>query len=116
MLDVYSYLYVCTRKKSGKLRVYCELSGKPDNLSFEFGKEPIPQFDFSMKKAYPKDKSGKKIKFDTNIDAINWAVSKGWSLVESIGYRGDDKTRVYIWLYKDVSSVEELMEGFALEK
>lgn len=98
--------------KSGKQRVYCELSGKPDFLTFKFGKQAIPQLNLAINEVEAVDEKGEKIKFKTNIDAINWATSKGWIFDKTVSASYSSGPYIYLWFYKDISTIEELLDGF----
>ena len=98
-------------------RVYCELLGTSKlfsnkvKITIDFGQET--SF-WSFKKGQQLvDDSGKEMKFNSMIDAMNYMGQFGWIFASNYVI-GDAKSGyVYHWLlYKDIENDDQLLEGF----
>ncbi len=58
------------------------------------------------------DENGKKISFNSMVDAMNYFGEAGWSFEQAYVIT-DDKDNVYHWLLsKEVTSADQITEGF----
>lgn len=105
---------VCVRAQH---TVYCEVldfnpSSSPKSvLAFNFGEEVDNEI---------VDEAGKKIKFQSAIDAIGYLEKKGWNVITAYSVVHDNgvlKTpAVHYLMKKEVSSYDEKMDGIILKK
>lgn len=101
-----------------KYKVYCSLIG--DEYPFKRGIVDVRidygQADLTDNKFV--DENGKEIKFRTMIATMNFMSKLGWNLEQIYNYHDRiDHSPIIIWvLSKEVSSDEEITEGFQTEK
>ncbi len=103
-----------------KHKVYCELLGQGKifstkvNVSIDFGQATSiwrQELDH-----YLVDENGEKIKFNSMVDAMNYMGRLGWEFEQAYVVTTNQQN-VYHWLLsKEVSSDEEIMEGFTTKK
>ena len=97
----------------GKHRVYCELLGHGNLL----GTKVKVSVDFGQKVTWNSDQhlvdsNGKKIKFNSMVDAMNYMGNFGWKFVQAYAIT-IGQSNVYHWLlYKDIVEESEKVEGF----
>lgn len=101
-----------------KYKAYCSLIGDENSLKkgivdvrIDYGQDDLKDNNFV-------DENGKEIKFRTMISTMNFMSKLGWSL-EQVYNRYDkiDGSPFIIWvLSKEVSSDEEITEGFQTKK
>lgn len=97
--------------EEGKYLVYCELEawsllgGSPKTVSLNFGGEKYETI---------YDEEGKKKKFNSDIDAVNYMAKRGWKVETTYRIKGDDDIR-YL-LCKMVKTDEEAYEGLKIQK
>lgn len=91
--------------------VYCELVGTGKflsnkvNVQVDFGQET----NFWKGVAYLKDDAGKKITFNSMVDAMNYMGKEGWEFVQAYVVTANNQN-VYHWLLKKEVSPEDLDE------
>ena len=107
-------------------KVFCELVGSQKFMStkitveVDFGQGGTMGTLFSSKNALVDEITGKKITFNSMIDAMNYMAAFGWEFeqayVATIG-NGTNTQTVYHWLLsKDVKDQEELKDGITTKK
>ncbi len=96
--------------------VYCELVGTGKLLS----KKVTVQADFGQQTSfwkgvdYIRDADGKRIEFNSMVDAMNFMGTQGWEFVQAYVVTTGSQN-VYHWLLKkeiDAEEKKELEEGF----
>jgi len=92
--------------------VYCELVG----TGKIFSSKVTVQADFGQETTYwkgvdeIKDENGKKIRFNSMVDAMNFMGTKGWEFVQAYVVTESNQS-VYRWLLKKEISQEETEES-----
>ena len=105
-------------------RVYAELSASSRpfstkvNVAIDFGQST--SWLGAMSESMIVDESGKEIKFDSMIDAMNYLGQFGWKFAQAYvvpyGDEGDISGTVYWILYKDVDDYSQITEGFMTKR
>lgn len=98
-------------------KVYIELLGHQKGLfsdkvkvTVDFGQAQT--FFFNKKNQTLVDENGKKIAFNSMVDAMNYFGEAGW-IFEQAYVVTEDKNNIYHWLLsKEVTSPEQITEGF----
>ena len=103
-----------------KHKMFCELLGHGKifstkvNVTVDFGQETSIWRKYMDH--YLVDENGDKIKFNSMVDAMNYMGRLGWKFEQAYVVT-TDMQNVYHWLLsKEVSSDEEIMEGFTTKK
>lgn len=101
-----------------KYKVYCSLIGDENSLKKGIVSVRIDYGQSDLKDNKFVDENGEEIKFRTMVAAMNFMSKLGWNL-EQVYNRYDkiDGSPIIIWvLSKEVSSDEEITDGFQTEK
>lgn len=101
-----------------KHKVYCSLIGDENSLKKGIVSVRIDYGQSDLKDNKFVDENGEEIKFRTMVAAMNFMSKLGWNL-EQVYNRYDkiDGSPIIIWvLSKEVSSDEEITDGFQTEK
>lgn len=98
-------------------KVFCELLGSSKfmsskvNVTIDFGQST--SFWSGNSKQGLVDENGKTIEFNSMVDAMNYMGALGWVFEQAYVVTVSGNQNVYHWLLsKDVTSKEELKEGF----
>ena len=97
--------------------IYCELVGTAKFMSnkvrvqVDYGQESS----FWKGISYMKDENGKKIEFNSMVDAMNYFGKQGWEFVQAYTVTMNNQN-VYHWLLKKTVTEEELNKALEVEK
>ncbi|MBR5530442.1 MAG: hypothetical protein IKU63_02900 [Bacteroidaceae bacterium] len=99
--------------EEGKKRVYCELVGTGNLL----GNKMKVSVDFGQRVTWLSDQqlvdeNGKKIKFNSMVDAMNYMGRFKWKFIQAYAIRHDNSNVYHFLLYKDIVNDNEITEGF----
>ena len=104
-LLVFSFLFVKSQTKSF---AYCELIGTQKLLSTKM----VVQVDYGQKTTFfegvdfIRDENGKRVDFNSMIDAMNFMGTQGWEFVQAYIVTSG-QTQVYHWVLKREIGLEE---------
>ncbi|MCL1937228.1 MAG: hypothetical protein FWF52_02395 [Candidatus Azobacteroides sp.] len=107
LLSVFVLVCFCVNAEQ-KCYVYCELVGTSKlfsskvNVQADFGQ----QTSFWKGVDYLKDENGKKIVFNSMVDAMNFMGTQGWEFVQAYVITSGQQN-VYHWLLKKEITAEE---------
>ncbi len=99
--------------QEGKKRVYCELVGTGNLL----GTKVKVSVDFGQKVTWLSDQQlvgedGKKIKFNSMVDAMNYMGRFKWKFIQAYAITHGNSNVYHFLLYKDIVNDSEITEGF----
>ena len=97
--------------------IYCELVGTSKLLSNKVKVQVDYGHETSFWKgiSYMKDENGKKIEFNSMVDAMNYFGKQGWEFVQAYTVTMNNQN-VYHWLLKKTVTEEELNKAMEVEK